>query len=130
MWAAPKWGAVGAIWSSFAGSAVPWLVRLRPPRRQQRLNDVKKQPSITADRRRRHACSQATCDLYGEFTHLDEMAEPSPAAVLATEDRRFHSHFGIDPSRPLRAVYVNVHLAETWFRAAARSPSSWRRTCS
>jgi penicillin-binding protein 1A len=29
-------------------------------------------------------------------------------ALLATEDRRFHSHFGVDPLSVLRAVYVNL----------------------
>ncbi len=36
------------------------------------------------------------------------MAGSLPAAVLATEDRRFYSHYGIDPVGLLRALYVNL----------------------
>ena len=47
-------------------------------------------------------------DLYGEAVRLKDMPPALPAAVLATEDRRFYQHFGIDPIGLVRAVYVNM----------------------
>ena len=40
---------------------------------------------------------------------FDELPAPFIQAVLATEDRRFFSHFGIDVIGTLRAVTVNAH---------------------
>jgi penicillin-binding protein 1A len=106
MWGGLKWGAVGAIWSGFAALLfLGWCAFDLPD--VSSLNDIKKQPSITliaAD----GTLLASYGDLYGEFTHLDEMAGYLPSAVLATEDRRFYSHFGIDPIGLLRAFYVNV----------------------
>src|SRR5690349_24074493 len=106
MWSGLKWGAVGAIWSGFAALLfLGWCAFDLPD--VSSLNDVKRQPSITliaAD----GTLLASYGDLYGEFTHLDQMSGFLPAAVLATEDRRFYSHYGIDPVGLLRALYVNV----------------------
>jgi penicillin-binding protein 1A len=106
LWSGLKWGAVSAIWSGFAALLfLGWCAFDLPD--VSGLNDVKKQPSITL------IATDGTLlasygDLYGEFTHLDQMAGYLPAAVLATEDRRFYSHYGIDPVGLLRALYVNL----------------------
>ena len=50
-------------------------------------------------------------------------------AVLATEDRRFFEHLGVDPIGFLRAVFTNLRAGRS-SRAARPSPSSWPRTCS
>jgi penicillin-binding protein 1A len=106
MWGGLKWGAVGAIWSSFAALLfLGWCAFDLPD--VSSLNDIKRQPSITliaAD----GTLLASYGDLYGEFTHLDQMAGFLPAAVLATEDRRFYHHYGIDPVGLLRALYVNL----------------------
>jgi penicillin-binding protein 1A len=106
MWGGLKWGAVGAIWSGFAAVLfLGWCAFDLPD--VSTLNDVKRQPSITllaAD----GTLLASYGDLYGEFTHLDEMSGFLPAAVLATEDRRFYHHYGVDPIGLLRALYVNV----------------------
>ncbi len=47
-------------------------------------------------------------DVYGESLTLDQMPKYLPEAVLATEDRRFYSHFGIDPIGLARAMVVNI----------------------
>ena len=79
-----------------------------------RLNQVDRHPSVTmvgAD-----GATLATFgDLYGEFVPLKDMPPALPAAVLATEDRRFYSHFGIDILGLLRATYANIragHLVQ------------------
>jgi penicillin-binding protein 1A len=47
-------------------------------------------------------------DVYGEPMDLSDLPAHVPAAVLATEDRRFYSHFGIDPIGLARAVVSNL----------------------
>ncbi|WP_127520167.1 transglycosylase domain-containing protein [Mesorhizobium sp. Z1-4] len=44
----------------------------------------------------------------GEAVGLHEMSPYIPEAVIAIEDRRFHSHFGIDPIGLARAVFENL----------------------
>jgi penicillin-binding protein 1A len=43
----------------------------------------------------------------GEAVRLFELPPYLPQAVIAIEDRRFYSHFGIDPMGLLRAAFVN-----------------------
>lgn len=47
-------------------------------------------------------------DVHGEIVRLRDLPAHLPQALLAIEDRRFRSHFGIDPIGVLRAAYVNV----------------------
>lgn len=44
----------------------------------------------------------------GEALSLDEMSPFLPEAVIAIEDRRFYSHFGVDPLGLARALINNV----------------------
>ncbi|WP_448190440.1 transglycosylase domain-containing protein [Azospirillum sp. sgz301742] len=46
-------------------------------------------------------------DLHGTVLGVKELPPHLVNAVLAIEDRRFYSHFGVDPIGLLRAVYVN-----------------------
>src|SRR5579862_4376444 len=47
-------------------------------------------------------------DLFGEALRLQELPKYVPEAVIATEDRRFYSHFGIDPVGMLRAALADL----------------------
>src|SRR5215468_3983885 len=47
-------------------------------------------------------------DLFGEPIRIKEMSKYLPQAVIATEDRRFYSHFGLDPIGLARAAYINL----------------------
>jgi penicillin-binding protein 1A len=47
-------------------------------------------------------------DLFGQPLTLGEMSPFLPKAVIATEDRRFYGHFGIDPIGLLRAGFANI----------------------
>lgn len=47
-------------------------------------------------------------DLYGEPVQLADLPAHLPAAVLATEDRRFYDHFGLDPLGVARALVTNL----------------------
>ena len=51
-------------------------------------------------------------DLYGEAIRLRDMPAYLPAALMAVEDRRFRSHFGIDPMGLARAAYANWRAGE------------------
>jgi penicillin-binding protein 1A len=47
-------------------------------------------------------------DLYGEAIQIDQLPDYLPQAVMATEDRRFYSHFGMDIIGLARALVTNV----------------------
>ena len=47
-------------------------------------------------------------DLFGQPLTLQEMSPYLPKAVIAIEDRRFYSHFGIDPIGLVRASIANL----------------------
>jgi penicillin-binding protein 1A len=54
-------------------------------------------------------------DLFGQPLTLKEMSPSLPKAVIATEDRRFYSHFGIDPIGLARAAFTDLrsgHLVQ------------------
>ncbi len=46
--------------------------------------------------------------IYGDYLQYRDLPESLINAVLATEDRRFFSHFGIDPLGIARAMVVNI----------------------
>jgi len=47
-------------------------------------------------------------DLYFDVVPLAEMPPYLPRAVIATEDRRFYDHFGIDPLGIARAIFEDL----------------------
>jgi penicillin-binding protein 1A len=47
-------------------------------------------------------------DLYYDVVPVKEMPAYLPEAVLATEDRRFYDHFGVDPFGILRALFHDI----------------------
>src|ERR1700722_11213354 len=47
-------------------------------------------------------------DLFGQPLTLKEMSPYLPKAVIATEDRRFYQHFGVDPIGLLRAAIADL----------------------
>jgi penicillin-binding protein 1A len=52
-------------------------------------------------------------DLYGEHQPLKALPPQLPQALMATEDRRFYSHFGIDPIGLARATLANLRAGRT-----------------
>jgi penicillin-binding protein 1A len=52
-------------------------------------------------------------DLYGEHQALRSLPPHLPQALIATEDRRFYSHFGIDPLGLARATFANLRAGRT-----------------
>lgn len=47
-------------------------------------------------------------DLYGEAVQIHELPDYLPQAVMATEDRRFYNHIGLDVIGLARALVTNV----------------------
>src|SRR5216684_982839 len=51
-------------------------------------------------------------DLFGRPLTLKEMSPFLPKAVIATEDRRFYHHFGIDPFGLARAAVTDLRAGQ------------------
>ncbi len=49
---------------------------------------------------------------YGQWLYSDEIPQVMKDAMISVEDRRFHSHWGIDPLGLARALYVAVRDGE------------------
>jgi penicillin-binding protein 1A len=111
LWFLAKWSTVGAIWTGFfALLFLAWCAYDLPG--PERLNELKRQPSVAllaAD----GSLIASYGDLYGDSVRLADLPPYLPAAVLATEDRRFYDHFGVDLRGVARALYVNVKEGDT-----------------
>jgi penicillin-binding protein 1A len=57
-------------------------------------------------------------DVYGDSLTLEQMPPFLPEAVLATEDRHFYHHFGLDPIGLGRAILVNLR-ARHWVQGGS-----------
>jgi penicillin-binding protein 1A len=93
------WGGIGlagivAFYGARMPSAITWTVPDRPP-------NVK---IMSADDRLLANRGMTG----GEALSLSEMSPYIPQALIAIEDRRFRSHFGIDPLGLARAMVTNV----------------------
>ena len=107
------WSLVAGLWGGIAiagvvlyyGSRMPnadtWSIPERPPNIKILASDG----SVLANRG----------STGGEALSLDEMSPYIPQAVIAIEDRRFYSHFGVDPIGLARAFSTNIlrgHMAQ------------------
>jgi penicillin-binding protein 1A len=103
---ATYWCLVLGIWVGIAGagvvlwygaqmpSATTWQIPDRPPN----VRIVSVGGTLVANRGMTG----------GEAVGLHEMSPFIPQAVIAIEDRRFHSHFGVDPIGLARAMFENL----------------------
>ncbi|MDA4845285.1 transglycosylase domain-containing protein [Hoeflea poritis] len=94
LWVAIGVGALVAYYGAKMPSATTWTVPERPPN----VKIVSSDGHTLANR-------GATG---GEALTLSRMSPYIPQAVLAIEDRRFYSHFGVDPIGLARAMTQNV----------------------
>lgn len=100
------WSLVIGLWAGIAGagivawygakmpSATTWAIPDRPPN----VKIVSVDGSLIANRGMTG----------GEAIGLHEMSPYVPQAVIAIEDRRFYSHFGLDPIGLARAMATNL----------------------
>jgi penicillin-binding protein 1A len=105
-WAALRWSLVAAVWCAVALAAVLGYFALTLPETGD-LPSVARRPSITlmsSD----GALLATYGDLFGDPVSVRELPKYLPDAVIATEDRRFYSHFGVDLFGLVRAVFINL----------------------
>jgi penicillin-binding protein 1A len=94
------------LWTTIVGSVVLGYFALTLPDTGE-LTRAERRPSVTI------LASDGSLlttygDLFGQPLTLKDMSPYLPKAVVATEDHRFYSHFGVDPIGLVRAVFANV----------------------
>jgi penicillin-binding protein 1A len=100
-----KWAAVAVIWVAIivAGILAYYATDL-PDIREASV--LKRRPAITV-----LAADNSTIarfgDLQGQYVTVKSLPPHLVNAVLAIEDRRFYSHFGVDPVGLVRAAWTN-----------------------
>lgn len=94
------------IWGGIALAAIILFFAIDLPS-IDKPKDIGRRPSLTilADD---GSVLIRTGQVQGTFYKLKELPKYVPQAVLATEDRRFYHHFGIDPIGIARAVVTNL----------------------
>jgi penicillin-binding protein 1A len=100
------WGAVLSLWVVIGGiAALAAIIAYLPP--IQSLEIPKRPPQIQmVDLYGKALASRG--ENYGAPVTLKTIPRYVPQAFIAIEDRRFHSHFGIDPIGIARAAVANV----------------------
>ena len=99
------YGAVAALWGVIAFGGLLFWYGLNLPDTSG-LYNVRQAPSISIRATDGQLLSHRG-DLKGGYTSLADLPPHVPAAVLATEDRRFYWHFGVDPIGLSRAMVAN-----------------------
>src|SRR3954451_16797948 len=93
------------LWGLIVGGSVLGYFALTLPDTSQ-LTVAERRPSVTV-LARDDSLIGSFGDLFGKALSLREMSPYLPQAVIAAEDRRFYSHFGVDPIGILRAAVAN-----------------------
>src|SRR5215213_1991234 len=99
------WGAVLSLWATIAvvgvvvwvGAHLPAIHSLEIPKRPPTIQIVGVDGSLLASRG----------EMAGTNVALKDLPPYLPKAFIAIEDRRFYSHYGIDPVGIARAVVAN-----------------------
>jgi penicillin-binding protein 1A len=100
------WGAVLGLWATIAiigivvwvGAHLPAIQSLEIPKRPPTIQIVGLDGSVLASRG----------EAPGTNVALKDLPPYLPKAFIAIEDRRFYSHYGVDPVGIARAVVANV----------------------
>ena len=100
------WGAVAALWCVIAAvGVVAWVGMHLPPIHS--LEIPKRPPTVQVVGLGGRLLATRG-DMGGSAIPLAEMPPHLPKAFIAIEDRRFYSHYGIDPIGLVRAVVANI----------------------
>ena len=101
-----KWTLVLGIWAVVVvGLAVAWFAYDLPD--VSGINNFNRRPSLTFVAVDGQPIATYG-DIYAGAVGLNQMSPWLPKAVLATEDRRFYSHIGVDVFGLVRATFVNL----------------------
>ncbi|MCR9072296.1 MAG: PBP1A family penicillin-binding protein [Alphaproteobacteria bacterium] len=101
-----KWGFLAGFWGAILlGGFLAWHAYQLPD-----IHDLDRytRPGSVSMTAAEGAMFASYGPLHGEPVTVAEMSPHLPAAVIAIEDRRFPSHFGIDPIGLARAMWVNL----------------------
>lgn len=109
-WRWLRWPLLLGIWGGLALGLLLLFFAWDMPRPDAALAATRR-PSVTL-RAADGSLLATQGDLYGEPARLRDLPPYLPAALLAVEDRRFLSHFGLDPIGILRAAWANWRAGE------------------
>ena len=94
------------LWGTLAVAlALGWLFFTLPD--IDSLNKFTKAPSIVIKAENGEIIG-GYGDIYGDYVPFAELPNSLIDAVIATEDRNFYYHFGVDPIGLLRATFANI----------------------
>lgn len=96
---------LGIAVAIIGGITIMYFARTLPDIRE--LNTIRKQQGITITSEDGRVIANYG-DVYGEYIPFEKLPKHLIEAVLATEDRRFFAHGGIDLWGITRAMFVNV----------------------
>jgi len=101
-----KWGFVAFVWCLVAVVAmVAWYAYDLPD--VDKLEAARRAPAVVF-KDRNGATLASYGDLYGSAIRLRDVPKYLAQAVIATEDRRFYKHIGVDFMGLARALWVNL----------------------
>ncbi len=101
-----KWLFVLGLWVGIALTiTLAWFARELPDITEQMMFD--RRPTITVIANDNTVIDRHG-DIKGETVSVTDLPKHVSEAILATEDRRFYLHFGIDPIGIIRAFGVNI----------------------
>ena len=99
VWGAIAFGGLLVFYAAYLPPASEWEVPKRPPN----VQILAAGGQLIGNRG----------DTGGEAIRLEQVPPYLPQAVIAIEDRRFYSHFGVDPIGLARAVFTNLVAGRT-----------------
>ena len=100
------WLLVLAVWAAIAVMGVlAWYAYDLPD--VSKLNVITRGPSVTLTDREGRTITNLG-EVYGEAVQASDLPVHLPQAVIATEDRRFYSHIGVDVLGLARATVSNI----------------------
>src|SRR5215471_9471809 len=94
------------LWTAIIGGGIVGYFALTLPDTSE-LTHAERRPSVTI-LAANGSLLTTYGDLFGQPLTLKEMSPYLPKAVIATEDRRFYSHFGVDPIGLARALFADI----------------------
>ena len=106
------WGVTAGIWGGIALLGVIAYYAVDMPDLDQAGMTTTRRPAVLVQASNGETFA-AFGDIYGEPLSLEQMSPYIAQAVMATEDRRFYHHFGVDPIGLGRAFWVNMRAGHT-----------------
>jgi penicillin-binding protein 1A len=108
-----RWLLILGVWAAVCvGLAVVWFAR-DLPRPEDALDAVRRPSLVLQDDRGRTVATYG--DLVGDPLRLAQLPRVLPEAVVAIEDRRFWTHWGLDLRGMARAAVIDIvrgHIAQ------------------